>query len=136
LRGYGNSLGYLKNSIGVIKALTEKGAVSIIDIQTSQFYTPETWINKYFTPKLPQPYNHVVIIYSREADGLWMHTRGMRTFGRPDVSLTGWPENRMKDGQELIHRFIEIYAYGKYPENNKKIIIIRVAKRNENRYQR
>jgi len=116
-----SSLNYLKNSIGVIKALTEKGAVSVLDVQTSQFYTPEEWAKKYFEPRKPQPHNHAVILYSEEDDGMWVHTRGMRTFGRPDVSLVGWPKEEMKQAHELANRFIEMYAYGALPEENKEI---------------
>lgn len=118
-----NSLHYLKNSIGVIKALTEKGAVSVLDVQTSQFYTPEDWVKKYFEPRKPQPHNHVVILYSENDEGLWVHTRGMRTFGRPDISLVGWPKDKMTQAQELVNRFIEMYAFGALPEEGKEIIV-------------
>ncbi len=116
-----NSLLYLKNSIGVLKTLIEKGAVSVLDVQTSQMYSPEDWVQKYFVPRKPKPHNHVVILYSEESASLWVHTRGMRTFGRPDISLVGWPKEKMSQAQELANRFIEMHTFGALPENNKEI---------------
>jgi len=115
------SLNYLKNSIGVIKALTETGAVSVLDVQTIRIYSAIEWSEQFFEPKKPQPHKHAIILYSEEADGLWVHTLGMRTFGRPDISLVGWPVEKFNEAQDLANRFIEMYAYGAFPEDKKEI---------------
>ena len=118
-----SSLKYLKNSIGVIKALSENRAVSILDVQTFKFYTPEEWSKIYFEPRSPQLFEHVSLLYSLESDGIWLHSRGMRTFGMPDISLVGWPQDRFSEAQEIANRFIEMYAKGQYPKNNREIVI-------------
>jgi hypothetical protein len=118
-----SSLKYLKNSIGVLKALSEKKAISILDVQTAKFYSPEEWSKKYFEPRSPKPFEHVSLLYSVERDGIWLHSRGMRTFGMPDISLVGWPENKLSKAQEVANRFIEMYAYGAYPENDKELVV-------------
>ena len=118
-----SSLKYLKNSIGVLKALSEKKAISILDVQTSKFFTPEEWSEKYFVPRSPSPFEHISLLYSDESDGIWLHSRGMRTFGMPDISLVGWPKDKISEAQEVANRFIEMYAYGAYPEGNKELVI-------------
>ena len=118
-----SSLKYLKNSIGVLKALSEKKAISILDVQTSKFFSPQEWAERYFDPRSPSPFEHVSLLYSEESDGLWLHSRGMRIFGAPDISLVGWPKDKISEAQEVANRFIEMYAYGAYPENNKELVI-------------
>ncbi|QFT56458.1 hypothetical protein [Microbulbifer sp. THAF38] len=115
------SLTYLKNTIGIIKAITEEGAVSVIDFQIARLYTPDQWSDTFFEPRRPSPQKHVFLMYSPEKDGIWLHSRGMRTFGMPDISLVGWPEKHLHDGHKLARRFIEIYAKGKFPESGIEI---------------
>lgn len=116
-----DSLNYLKNSLGVIKALTMNKDVPILNYQTFQLMPSEEWATQYFEPRQPNPCGHVVILYSKEAGGLWFHTRGMRVFGRPDLSLVAWPEDKTEEAQGIINRFIELYALGTYPEDGKGI---------------
>ena len=116
-----DSLNYLKNSLGVLKALTMNKNVPILNYQTFQLLPSEEWAKQYFEPRQPNPCNHAVILYSKETEGLWFHTRGMRAFGRPDLSLTAWPEDKTQEAQGIINRLIEMYALGSYPEDGKRI---------------
>ena len=57
--------------------------------------------------------SHVSILFSaEESGGLWFHTRGMRKFGRPDLSLHNVPDKYEKAAIELCNRFIELQAAG------------------------
>ena len=116
-----DSLAYLKNSVGVIKALTMNKDVPILNYQTVQLHSSDHWVDLIVEPRKPIPSHLVVILYSKEANGLWFHTRGMRTFGRPDISLVGWPEDKTQEAQGLINHFIELYASGATPEDGKGI---------------
>ncbi len=118
-----DNLNYLKNVIGVIKALSEKKAISVLDVQNFEFYTPEEWSTKYFLPHKLQINNHAILFFSQETGRLWIHSRGMRTFGRPDVSLVDWPIDKMEIATDVANRFIKMYALGQYPENNVPIKI-------------
>jgi len=116
-----NSLNYLKNCLGVVKALTMNKNVPILNYQTFQLMSSDDWAEKYFEPRQPNPCGHVVILYSKEQEGLWFHTRGMRVFGRPDLSLVAWPEDKTQEAQGIINRFIELYALGTYPEDDRAL---------------
>jgi hypothetical protein len=58
-------------------------------------------------------FDHVVILVSMGSDGTeWIHTRGMRKFGRPDISVHK-VEPQHKDAIiDLCNRFIELLAFG------------------------
>src|SRR5439155_26535071 len=43
---------------------------------------------------------------------LWLHTRGLRKFARPDLSLRGAPEPLPKSAVDLIRRFIGLQILG------------------------
>ena len=60
---------YLKNTIGIIQAFIETEIIAILDIQTLDWFEPSEWSIKYFAPKLPQVYNHVNILCSKEGNG-------------------------------------------------------------------
>jgi hypothetical protein len=114
---------YLKNTIGIIQAFIETEIIAILDIQTLNWFVPNEWSIKYFTPKLPQVFNHVNILCSKESNGLWLHTRGMRKFGRPDLSIKNVVEDKMELGVEILNRFIETFAYGLTPDETREIKI-------------
>ena len=38
---------------------------------------------------------HVIVLYSREGESYWLHTRGMAEFGRPDIGISGVPEGKV-----------------------------------------
>jgi len=54
-----------------------------------------------------------VILTSEEPDrpGLWYHTRGLRMFGRPDLSVRGVSPELEPAAQDLFNRFIEMQAF-------------------------
>lgn len=82
-----SDLQYIRNAIGFVQALVEKGAIAVLDLQTFTLYTPSEWTSKIFDSEF-DPYSHVVILTSEMEDGsIWLHTRGMRKFGRPDIKL-------------------------------------------------
>jgi hypothetical protein len=47
-----------------------------------------------------------------EEDTVWIHSRGLRAFGRPDVSIRNVPQDAMAAASELCNRLIETQAYG------------------------
>jgi hypothetical protein len=80
-------LHYLRNAIGIIRAFLDGGAVAVLDLQTFTLYSAAEFTDRFFG----KPFNgfdHVAILTSDAENGeLWLHTRGMRKFGRPDVSI-------------------------------------------------
>jgi hypothetical protein len=118
-----NSLNYLKNSIGILQAIIETNVDVILDLQIMEWFEPEEWSKKFFEPKAPISFNHVVILWSEENNYVWLHTRGMRKFGRPDLSIRKVTSDKKEVGIELIKRYIQAFAYGLIPDEAKEIWI-------------
>jgi len=115
------NLNYMRDAIGIIQAFIETGAIAVLDYQTFTLYTSEEWTNKIFTPDF-NPYSHVTILVSTMDDGkLWLHTRGLRKFGRPDVSMENVSENDKKDASDVINQMIFYSSKGILFENSTKL---------------
>lgn len=115
------TLDYLKNTIGIIQASIETNIIAVLDSQILEWFTPEEWSSKYFEPKSPLVFDHVVILRSNENENLWLHTRGMRKFGRPDISIKKVAPDKEEIAIEIINRFIQLFAYGLIPNETKEI---------------
>ena len=88
------------------------GAVAIFDMQSFRWFSKAKWLSEIFDPDAAVPRHHVSIIWSEEHGRLWIHTRGMRKFGRPDVSVPGVPPSSRDAVIDLCNRFIEMMAFG------------------------
>lgn len=106
-----NSMDYMRNVIGYIQAFMENGALGVLDLQTFTLYAPNEWENKIFSREFG-PYDHVVILTSEENDGMWLHTRGMRKFGRPDISMENVGKNNVDEAAMVINQMIYYGALG------------------------
>jgi hypothetical protein len=108
------TLDYLRDVVGFLTYLADNGAVALLDPQTFTLWSPERWRTEFFDPDGPVPHRHVVILTSedRRPDRLWFHTRGMRKFGRPDLSLRGVAESQKAVVVDLFNRFIGLQALG------------------------
>ncbi len=111
--GDGSSLNYFRNTIGLVTCLLDNGGIGIFDPQSFKWWSTENWRNIVFEPAQPLPLEHVVILVSEEPDGThWFHTRGLRKFGRPDLSIHNVPPQYHRAVVDLFNRFIELQAFG------------------------
>lgn len=117
------TLDYLRDSVGLLTFLLDHGGVTIYDPFMFQWWEPEEWRNRIFDPAGPVPRHHVVLLTSEEiAPGLtWFHTRGMRKFGRPDLSIHNVPPTYNEAIIDLCERFIDFQAFGGIIEEGKRI---------------
>lgn len=107
-------LNYMRNTIGFVQALLETGAIGVLDLQTFSLLTPETWTETVFSKEF-DPYDHTVILASETEDGsLWLHTRGMRKFGRPDISMEGVNNDSVDNAVQVINQMIYYGALGAF----------------------
>lgn len=107
------SLDYFRDTIGVVTWLLDCGGVSIYDPQRLWLWSADEWKREIFVPDEPQPQEHTVILVSEDAgSGSWLHTRGMRQYGRPDLSVHGVGAKHIDAVTQMIERFIETQAYG------------------------
>lgn len=118
-----SSLDYLRNVNGLIAYLLDHGGISVYDPQSMFFTGKEEWLRRFFEPHAPVPLEHVMIIYSEDEGELWYHTRGLRKFGRPDLSLTGVTPECNAAVIELFKRFIKFQALGGIIEDGRAITL-------------
>ena len=100
-----STLDYMRNLIGICEAFIDKGAKGILDLQTFTLYSPKEWNDRFFGKDV-NAQNHVLIMFSKEDDGYWIHTRGMAEFGRPDYGISKVPEDKLEDYKQVIDQMV------------------------------
>ena len=100
-----STLDYMRNLIGFCEAFIDKGAKGILDLQTFTLYSPKEWTDRFFGKDV-NAQNHVLIMFSKEKDGYWIHTRGMAEFGRPDYGISKVPEDKLEDYKQVIDQMV------------------------------
>jgi len=106
-------LNYLRNVIGFITWCLDSDSIAVFDPQMFKWWIPSEWMEWIFDPAAAVPRHHVFILTSEDENGTeWFHTRGMRKFGRPDLSVYRVSAD-LRDGViDLLNRFIEFQAFG------------------------
>lgn len=108
------TLDYLRDTVGLITYLIDQGGCAVYDPFMFHWWNPSEWKQKIFEPAAPVPRHHTVILFSEENDPSlkWFHTRGMRKFGRPDISVHNVSSELEEGVIDLCARFIEHQAFG------------------------
>lgn len=106
--------GYLRDVMGVIAGLLDTGGVAVLDPQIASLFDADTWRRRYLVPDGAPIRSHLLILRDGEAEAgrNWVHTRGMRKFGRPDISLRGVPDDRVNVAGSLCARLVEMEVLG------------------------
>ncbi|MEZ0229946.1 MAG: hypothetical protein ACAI25_15085 [Planctomycetota bacterium] len=107
------SLEYLRDTIGIVTAVLDQ-SIALLDPLALRWWAAPAWREEVFEPDEPSPQSHVAILKSEEtATGTtWIHTRGMRKFGRPDLSIRGVAPVYEPAIHDLCDRFIDLQALG------------------------
>ena len=105
---------YLRDTLGLVTALLDQGGIAVLDVQTLTWWPRERWKEELWALDEPQLQEEAVILVSEDQTPgrLWFHTRGLRKFGRPDLSVRGVPSEARDAGTELCNRFIRLLARG------------------------
>jgi hypothetical protein len=108
------NLNYLRDCVGMATFFMDQGGTVIADVQQIKFMEAAEWRRDFFEPEKPRLIRHVSILYSEDGSGpgIWFHTRGLRKFGRPDLSLRNVPESCREAALDLCNRFIALQADG------------------------
>lgn len=108
------NLNYLRDCVGVLTLLLDNGGITVYDPLIFKWWEADEWQKRIFEPASAVPRHHVVILTSEESDSAltWFHTRGMRKFGRPDLSVHNVPASQRDATIDLCERFIELQALG------------------------
>lgn len=120
-----DNLNFLRDTIGFVACALDHGGVAVLDTQVLHLWSGDDWKRAFFELQQPSIFRHVVILESKEIEDaqdspLWLHTRGMRKFGRPDLSIKGVTKDRHELVVEMLNRFIEAGALGHHiPEGRR-----------------
>jgi hypothetical protein len=117
-----STLNYLRNVVGLISWYCDSDGVAVYDPQMFKWWTQSEWRTWMFEPAAAVPTHHLIILTSEDESGTqWFHTRGLRKFGRPDLSIHRVPPD-LRDGIiDLFNRFIEFQAFGGIIEEGQEI---------------
>ncbi len=105
---------YLRSTIGIVQAMIEAGAVGVVDA-AMHWWSASDWTKNVFGPDKPSFLTHVAILGSadeKHPGAMWLHTRGMRLFGRPDLSVRGLNDATQQPATDLIVRLVNMQAMG------------------------
>lgn len=106
------SLDYLRDTLGIVAALLDEGGVGVVDPQILHLYAPSQWRETFWSGAF-EPTSHAVIFVSPQEDArTWLHTRGMRLFGRPDISCHNVKAEEVEKLQPVFNGLIRMQAAG------------------------
>jgi hypothetical protein len=106
--------GYLRDTFGVLAALLDVGGTAIFDPQIAGLFEADEWRRRYLVPDGAPTRAHLLIMRDgEETPGRsWIHTRGMRKFGRPDISIRNVPDRDTDRAGMLCERLADLQALG------------------------
>jgi hypothetical protein len=119
-----SDLNYLRDTVGLLTFLLDHGGIVVYDPWMFHWWEPREWKNRIFQPGGAVPRQHVIILTSDKPEAAsltWFHTRGMRKFGRPDLSVRRVPPRYRDAVIDLFERFIEFQAFGGIIEEGQEI---------------
>ncbi|OOG59455.1 hypothetical protein [Rhodanobacter sp. C03] len=117
--------GYLRDTLGVLAGLLDIGGVAILDPQTLSLLDADAWRRHYLIRDGAPIRNHLLILRDNDGkpDHSWIHTRGMRKFGRPDISIRQVPDRVLDRAGLLCERLVELEALGAHFSEGQKLEI-------------
>jgi hypothetical protein len=118
------SLDYLRQAIELLSYLVEQGACGIYDPFALTWWDPPAWEETARLGGIFNPFDHVALLASPEEDGsTWLHSRGMRKFGRPDLSVRGVAADEVETVRKMLDRFINFQALGGVIETGRPVVM-------------
>ena len=107
-----HALDYLRDLIGVVAASLENGGAAVFDPQILTVFGADEWRARFFEDAF-ETTKHAVILVSPQDDGrVWLHTRGMRLFGRPDLSCRDARPDELEGLQAIFNGLMRMMASG------------------------
>ncbi|HXD36036.1 MAG TPA: hypothetical protein VN624_05245 [Rhodanobacter sp.] len=106
--------GYLRDTLGVLAGMLDIGGVAILDPQILSLLDAEAWRRRYLIREGAPIRHHLLILCDAEATPgrSWIRTRGMRKFGRPDISIREVPDAAVDRAGALCEQLAELQALG------------------------
>ena len=106
------TLNYLRDAIGMVQAMLEQGGAACVDMNALTLRGPEAWRTEIFEKSGEDAFGFVQIYETEGSGGGLLLTRGMRSFGRPDLRLDGVQPEWRDGAVDVINRFIGLHIGG------------------------
>lgn len=106
------NLDYLRDAVGIMRYLFDQGATAIFDPLTYELWTPREWDYRLFAHGKPVLHEHVMILRTPQGNGEQFQTRGLRKFGRPDLSVQNVADRYGDAVLELLNLYIGFQTAG------------------------
>lgn len=123
------TLEYLRAPIQAVTRLLDDGCVGVLDMNAIVFQGAAERKRKVVDGQI-QPLSVLATFWWSDEDGIgeWWRTRGMLTFGRPDISLRHIPAGAREHARRLIQRLALEMALGRLLEDGDQVeaLIFRV----------
>jgi len=115
--------GYLRDTFGVLAGLLDIGGEAIVDAQILSLFGADDWRRRYLVRDGAPLRSHVLIMCDddEQSGKQWVHTRGMRKFGRPDVSVRNVPTDKINHAGVLCENLIQMQALGAHFEDGQAL---------------
>lgn len=115
--------GYLRDTLGVLAALLDIGGVAILDPQILTLFGVDGWRRRYLVRDGAPIRNHLLILRDGEETAGYSHvrTRGMRKFGRPDISIEHVPDKDVDRAGMLCEQLVELESLGAHFTDGQKL---------------
>ena len=115
--------GYLRDTFGVLAGLLDIGGVAILDPQTLSLLDADGWRRHYLIRDGAPIRNHLLILRDGEETAGYSHvrTRGMRKFGRPDISIEYVPDKDVDRAGMLCEQLVELESLGAHFTDGQKL---------------
>lgn len=105
----------LRDGIGLVSALMACGGVATVDPQLLAAFDADAWHARFFARPEFDVRDHVLMLCDADPQApgrLHVHTRGLRKFARPDLSVRRVPATARDAAGELLQRLAEWQALG------------------------
>jgi len=109
-----STLNYLRDTAGLVVAALEAagGEPVAMDLNGFLLRTPEMWRNACWAPEEGDPHAYVHVFAHPDGEDELLTTRGLRTFGRPDIAFPGVAAAWRDEAVEVVQRLITTQARG------------------------
>lgn len=99
-------LGYLRDTLGIVAALLDADGLAVLDLHAIRWWSPESFRREVHARDDVDARQHVTLLRTDLPGGTWLHTRGLRKFGRPDLSVRGVDATWERAAIELMERLV------------------------------
>ena len=106
------TLDYLLGVNELVALATENGAVGMLDMMSFRWWALADWLTEVWQKDAPSVFPQVNIYTSTLGEGIWVRTRGLRAFGRPDLSVRKLSPEQVDPTLSLVNSMIEFQALG------------------------